>query len=119
MTDQFVKIREQTGCFNLADPSEESTEVYVEIPEYGFETTFSFSPGVIGVSGRPWVEALRMIVRQDHHYVRQTERAEELEEIVNQHEKRIMSEWAKYRLDQIEEQIDALESEHEELSDKL
>lgn len=115
MPEQFATIRQQTGKFNLADPSEEQTLINIRIPEYGFSERFTFEAGIIDVQDMSWTDAMEYVVIQDHYYIKQKKHAEELEQILQEHGAEIEERWKEHRAEQIEDEREKLEEEKERL----
>lgn len=115
--EPFVQIRERTGHFNFADPSEEQTLVKVTIPEYDFKHKFTFREQ-LGVEELPWGEALWVITDTPVRNIGDREPQERLTEIRKEHYERIEREWAKRRANQIEQINEDLQAEKEALEDE-
>lgn len=116
MTDNpYVKIREQTGNYNLADPSETSTQVYISIPELGFEHRFSFPEHFPPITDLPWYEAIEEILDGRHRNISGRTAKEELNTILSEHGEEIQEQWKSYRKQEIDEKIERLKDEQSSL----
>lgn len=107
-----VSIKQQRGHFNLVNPSEESTEVVVKIPECGFNERFSFKEALgYDLTDCPWDVAIETVVDMSHDYIRQKGHAKELDMILKEHRESIREEWREHRIAVIEQELDHLKGE--------
>jgi hypothetical protein len=113
--DPPITIRDRTGKFNFADPDEVSTRVKVEIPEYDFENTFKVPQHLQGIDNMPWPKGLDELVAFDTLLIGDRSEQEELAEILKENYSEIEEAWAKYREEEIEEEIEALKEEKRQL----
>jgi hypothetical protein len=119
MTDDepFVTIRAQTGNFNLADPSETTVKVKVEIPAYDFDHEFTFDERKMydGIDSEKWDYALDTIVDTRPKHIGDRDPRERLETILDEHEEEIHEAWKEHRKEQIDYKIEKLEADKRKL----
>lgn len=115
MTDQFIRITQQTGSYNFAEPDDVQTVIQVEIPEIPFNDRFTYDEGEVDVRGLPWDEALEIIVSNRTGYMRWEKKAEKLEQFLEDNRDRIRAKWEEHRVNEIDDKIDRLEEQRDKL----
>jgi len=115
--EPFVTIRSRSGNFTLNKPNQETTNVFINIPEYDYKEKIMFNSSELHIDPKrePWHDAISEITVCSPKYIGGRDKIEQLEEILYNHHDEIHEQWKQHQKREIEDKIESLKEEKQSL----